>query len=263
MLRQLEIDYAGNIAGGESRMVRSLCYDMGHVFDDEEELADCIADMRAIGEGSVTEYAFVKWWYKNATNIVLPLSYSAEVLDAIRHFKYFDESSCGALTTAQLLLLCQDLNWPNVEAWRVARVLGDEQGVVSLRAFLLLYHDEQLVQELLRVYDVDQNGKLSRGELTALCAEWQGVNEQAAALLMRQYDTDSDAELDKVELLNMIRTGREAASAKTTTSEGAAAEFALCQEKQTSDVSEWVVAVSQQQPGKQRNVVSVPSAGGL
>ena len=61
----------------------------------------------------------------------------------------------------------------------------------------------------------------------------------------------------------LIRTGREAASAKTTTSEGAAAEFALCQEKQTSDVSEWVVAVSQQQPGKQRNVVSVPSAGGL
>jgi hypothetical protein len=55
VLRQLEIDYAGNIAGGEPRMVRSLCYDMGHVFDDEEELASCIADMRAIGEGSVTE----------------------------------------------------------------------------------------------------------------------------------------------------------------------------------------------------------------
>ena len=55
VLRQLEIDYAGNIAGGESRMVRSLCYDMGHVFEDEEELASCIADMRAIGEGAVTE----------------------------------------------------------------------------------------------------------------------------------------------------------------------------------------------------------------
>ena len=55
VLRQLEINYADNIAGGENRMVRSLCYDMGHVFGDEEEFSNCIADMRAIGEGCVTE----------------------------------------------------------------------------------------------------------------------------------------------------------------------------------------------------------------
>ena len=31
------------------------------VFEDETELAGCIADMRAIGEGEITEHAFVKW----------------------------------------------------------------------------------------------------------------------------------------------------------------------------------------------------------
>ena len=35
-VRALEMVYADNIAGGEPKMVRSLCYDMGHVFNDEQ-----------------------------------------------------------------------------------------------------------------------------------------------------------------------------------------------------------------------------------
>ena len=36
LVRALELIYANNVAGGEPKMVRSLCYDMGHVFDDEQ-----------------------------------------------------------------------------------------------------------------------------------------------------------------------------------------------------------------------------------
>jgi hypothetical protein len=55
------------------------------------------------------------------------------------------------LTQAQLLQLTRELRWPDIEAWRTVRVLGDVHGVVSLRSFLVLYNDQQLVGELLRV----------------------------------------------------------------------------------------------------------------
>eukprot|EP01051_Picozoa_sp_SAG22_P004837 SAG22_NODE_271_length_13227_cov_34.282983_5_plen_196_part_00 len=60
-IKYLENFFEGNIAGEWIGTIRSLCYDMGHVFEDESELAGCIADMRAIGEGEISEHAFVKW----------------------------------------------------------------------------------------------------------------------------------------------------------------------------------------------------------
>ena len=100
-------------AGGDVNLVRSLCYDMGHIFEDESELAGtphagrlpfrtatfwldrdspyerelarlggqtplvigCIADMRAIGEGEVTEHAFVKVRPRPRRSRALSVSY--------------------------------------------------------------------------------------------------------------------------------------------------------------------------------------------
>ena len=39
--------------------------------------------MRAIGEGTVTEYAFKKWWIKNCGRIVMPHSYPPVIVEAI------------------------------------------------------------------------------------------------------------------------------------------------------------------------------------
>ena len=43
--------------------------------------------MRAIGEGVVTEYAFKKWWFKNAKDIVMPHAYPPVTVEAIHNFK--------------------------------------------------------------------------------------------------------------------------------------------------------------------------------
>ena len=210
-LRKLEVEYADRVAGDEPKMVRSLCYDMGHVFDDEQDLANCIADMRAIGEGTVTEYAFKKWWVKHAKEIVMPHDYAPMTVDAIRSFKDFDESACGVLSRAQFLQLTRDLNWPDIEAWRTARVLSDERGHLSLRGFLALFNEKQLVHELMRVYDLDQDGLLEPAELRTLCAEWLGVDERGAQVLLQQYAAEPAAGLSAGELLGLVGAGVTAA----------------------------------------------------
>ena len=235
-LRKLEIEYADRVAGDEPKMVRSLCYDMGHVFGDEQDLANCIADMRAIGEGTVTEYAFKKWckshdhcWdlgcilprvpaiivrtgVKHAKEIVMPHDYSPMTVDAIRSFKDFDESACGVLSRAQFLQLTRDLNWPDIEAWRAARVLSDERGHLSLRGFLALFNHKQLVHELMRVYDLDEDGVLEPAELRTLCAEWLGVDERGAQALLQQYAAEPAAGLSTGELLGLVGAGVTAAT---------------------------------------------------
>lgn len=205
LLRALEMVYADNIAGEEPKMVRSLCYDMGHVFEDERDLADAIADMRAIGEGTVTEFAFKKWWFKNAKNIVMPHAFSPATVDAIQSFKDFDRSSCGVLSRAEFLELTRDLNWPDVDAWRAARVLSDEGGNVSLRAFIALFNDHQLTNELVRVYDLDQDGVCSPTEFDTLCLEWFGSNQHGAADLLGKYGADATLGLTAVELLALVQ----------------------------------------------------------
>ena len=79
----------------------------------------------------------------------MPHAFLPATVDAIQSFKQFDESACGVLSRAQFLELTRDLNWLDIEAWRVARVLSDEGGNVSLRAFVALFNDQQLVHELL------------------------------------------------------------------------------------------------------------------
>jgi hypothetical protein len=48
-----------------------------------QDLADAIADMRAIGEGTVTEYSFKKWWFKNCSSVVMPHSFTPVIVEAI------------------------------------------------------------------------------------------------------------------------------------------------------------------------------------
>ena len=72
------------------------------------------------------------------------------------------------LSRAQFLQLTRDLNRPDIEAWRTARVLSDERGHLSLRGFLALFNEKQLVHELMRVYDLDQDGLLEPAPASAL-----------------------------------------------------------------------------------------------
>lgn len=205
LLRALEMVYADNIAGEEPKMVRSLCYDMGHVFEDERDLADAIADMRAIGEGTVTEFAFKKWWFKNAKNVVMPHTFSSMTVDAIQSFKEFDRSTCGVLSRAEFLELTRELNWPDMDAWRAARVLSDEGGNISLRAFVAMFNDHQLTHELVRVYDLDRDGVCSPTEFETLCLEWFGLNQDGAAALLGKHGADATIGLTDVELLVVVQ----------------------------------------------------------
>ena len=63
-------------AGGDVNLVRSLCYDMGHVFKGNAELADALAEMKGMGRGEVGEYSFKKWWFKHADSYALPSQYA-------------------------------------------------------------------------------------------------------------------------------------------------------------------------------------------
>ena len=64
-------------AGGDVNLVRSLCYDMGHVFKGNAELADALAEMKGMGRGEVGEYSFKKWWFKHADSYALPSQYAS------------------------------------------------------------------------------------------------------------------------------------------------------------------------------------------
>ena len=142
----------------------------------------------------------------------MPHDYSPMTVDAIRSFKDFDESACGVLSRAQFLQLTRDLNWPDIEAWRAARVLSDERGHLSLRGFLALFNHKQLVHELMRVYDLDEDGVLEPAELRTLCAEWLGVDERGAQALLQQYAAEPAAGLSTGELLGLVGAGVTAAT---------------------------------------------------
>ena len=97
-------------------------------------------------------------WYKNAGRLVLPLTYSATVVDAITQFKEADTAMYGALNRRELLVLTRELGWDDADCWRMSQLMGDTRGAVSLQAFVAMYNDRQLANELMRVYDRDQTG---------------------------------------------------------------------------------------------------------
>ena len=109
------------------------------------------------------------------------------------------------------LELTRDLNWPDVEAWRTARVLSDEGGNLSLRAFMALFNEGQLVHELMRVYDIDQDGLLDPTEVETLCLEWLGVDTRGANMLMQKYSADAAVGLTTAEMQALVREGNEVA----------------------------------------------------
>ena len=91
----------------------------------------------------------------------------------------------------------------------MARVLSDEGGNVSLRAFVALFNDQQLVHELLRVYDLDRDGVCNPTELQALTLEWLGVGQDGSAILLSKHAADSSLGLTTAELLALVQEGNE------------------------------------------------------
>ena len=76
--------------------------------------------------------------------------------------------------------------------------------MVSFNEFLTWYTDDGMVNNLIRCYDVDRNGKLNLGEFTEMCKAWK-LDPAKAALILRKFDQDGDGELGHADLRGLMR----------------------------------------------------------
>ncbi|KAM7542716.1 hypothetical protein Aperf_G00000018873 [Anoplocephala perfoliata] len=126
----------------------------------------------------------------------------------------FDADSDGKLTLAELRLLGHDLGIPFAEFLKWTRTptgeelkaLPLETVIECLRIFVSRQMKSKEAQDLFKLADVDQSGKLSLAEIKRLLAASDfDVDDKELQKIFKRVDANGDGELDDEEFLNLVK----------------------------------------------------------
>ena len=199
---------SGTIDGDE---FTQLCYDMGYAIPTGQRAA-VLALLAGTGAAESFEIRpqvdvrfkeFFRWWKEHKDKFFIS-SYTPDITAAIYYFKKFDHALSGSLDRVEYAAMCTEMGWDSADIDDSMQYLdSDGSGTVFFNTFVTWYTDDGMVNNLIRTYDVDKNGKLNLPEFTEMCKQWR-LDPAKAVLILRKFDKDGDGELGLEDMKGLI-----------------------------------------------------------